>query len=66
MVQKVLTHSPVAGSFRSRRPVSVILVGRRARTLELQWARRVLSAEEMHAALQQAASAPNIAPKLAG
>jgi hypothetical protein len=27
---------------------------------------RVLSAEEMHAALQQAASAPNIAPKLAG
>jgi hypothetical protein len=26
----------------------------------------VLSAEEMHAALQQAASAPNIAPKLAG
>src|SRR5829696_1748624 len=27
---------------------------------------RVLSPEEMHAALQQAASAPNIAPKLAG
>ena len=27
---------------------------------------RVLSAEEMHGALQQAASAPNIAPKLAG
>jgi hypothetical protein len=26
---------------------------------------RVLSAEEMHAALQQAASVPNIAPKLA-
>ena len=41
MVQKVLAHSPVAGSFQWRRPVSVILVGRRARTLELQWARAV-------------------------
>jgi hypothetical protein len=27
---------------------------------------RVLSAEEMHAALQQAASAPNLAPNFAG